>query len=55
MEAAWALTNMAAAEHKTAEAVLQSGPLLIAHLSGGFGIYAAEQCAWALGTLCSAG
>jgi hypothetical protein len=47
LEAAWALTNLAAGEHEVVAAVLPAGPVLTAHLSSAVPI--AEQCAWALG------
>ena len=51
LEAAWCLTNMAAAEHEVAEAVLTAGPLFVALLGGGWGPLLAWQCAWAIGVL----
>ena len=50
LEAAWAITNLAAGEHEVVQAVVVSAPALIAHLSGWHGLPVAEQCAWALGT-----
>lgn len=35
------------------KAVLPAAPILIAYLGGGSGLAVAEQCAWALGELCS--
>lgn len=49
LEAAWAITNLAAGRHEVVEAVVVSAPALIAHLSGWLGLPVAEQCAWALG------
>lgn len=49
LQIAWAVTNLAAAEHEIVKAVLVSAPALIAHLSGWLGSPVAEQCAWALG------
>ena len=49
LEAAWALTNLAAADHGVAGAVLPAAPALILHLSGGSGVLIAQQAAWALG------
>lgn len=49
LEAAWALTNLAAADHEVAGAVLPAAPALILHLAGGSGIAVAQQAAWTLG------
>ncbi len=49
LEAAWALTNLAAADHEVACAVLPAAPALILHLAGGSGIAVAQQAAWTLG------
>lgn len=49
LEAAWCLTNMAAAEHEVARAIMGAAPLLIALLGGGWGARIAGQSAWALG------
>ncbi|KAK9813842.1 hypothetical protein WJX73_001434 [Symbiochloris irregularis] len=51
LEAAWCLTNMAAAEHEVAQAVMGAAPLFIALLGGGWGAPIAGLCAWALGNL----
>jgi hypothetical protein len=50
LEAAWALTNLAAADHDIAQTVLPAAPALILHLGGGSGMPVAQQAAWALGT-----
>jgi hypothetical protein len=52
LEAAWALTNLAAADHEVAQSVLPAAPALILHLGGGSGMPVAQQAAWALGTPC---
>lgn len=49
LEAAWALTNLAAADHDVARAVLPAAPALMLHLVGGSGVPVAQQAAWALG------
>lgn len=49
LEAAWAITNLAAGQHDVVKTVLVSAPALIAHLSGWLGNAVADQCAWALG------
>lgn len=51
LEAAWALTNIAAADHAAAAAALPTAPILIAHLSGPTGGQLARQCAWTIGNL----
>lgn len=51
LEAAWALTNLAAADHEVAGAVLPAAPALILHLAGGSGVPVAQQAAWALGAV----
>ncbi len=51
LQIAWAVTNLAAAEHEIVKAVLVSAPALIAHLSGWLSSPVAEQCAWALGKI----
>ena len=49
LEAAWCLTNLAAANHDVAEAALSAAPMLIPLLGGGWGSLIAWQSAWALG------
>lgn len=49
LEAAWVLTNIAAAHHDAAAAVMAAAPAFIAHLSGQPGCQLARQCAWAIG------
>lgn len=51
LEAAWALTNLAAADHDVAQTVIPAAPALILHLGGGSGMPVAQQAAWALGML----
>ncbi|KAK9915114.1 hypothetical protein WJX75_004856 [Coccomyxa subellipsoidea] len=51
LEAAWAITNLAAGQHDVVKTVLVSAPALIAHLSGWLGNPVADQCAWALGNM----
>lgn len=51
LEAAWALTNLAAGGHAAVRAVLPAAPVLITYLSGHSGLPLAESCAWALGEI----
>eukprot|EP00873_Tetraselmis_striata_P032829 jgi/Tetstr1/453093/TSEL_003933.t1 len=51
MEAAWALTNLAAGEYPVAKEVMPAAPLLVMQVSAAQAEPQAEQCAWALGNL----
>lgn len=51
LEATWVLTNIAAAHHDAAAAVMPAAPALIAHLSGQAGCQLARECAWTIGNL----
>ncbi|KAL6998244.1 Importin subunit alpha-9 [Sarracenia purpurea var. burkii] len=56
LEAAWCLTNIAAAgKPEETKALLPALPLLIAHLGEKSSLPVAEQCAWALGNVAGEG